>query len=175
MDVLVVVDMQEATLLGKAKQDLSLVVARINRLAERVRDRGGCVVLVQHDGAPGDAFAPHAPGWEILKLIKRDPSDRVVRKTLNDAFFDTSLESQLRQLGAERVLICGWATDLCVDSTVRSAAALGFEVVVVGDCHTVADRPHLNSGQVIEHHHWVWANLFGPHAVTIADEEDLLP
>ena len=47
---------------------------------------------------------------------------------LNSAFAGTSLASDLSRLGAERVLITGWATDLCVDATVRSAAKLGFEV-----------------------------------------------
>ena len=67
-----------------------------------------------------------------------------------------------------RLLIAGWATDLCVDATVRSAAALGYEVVVIADCHTVSDRPHLGAERVIEHHHWVWANLLAPRPVTIA-------
>ena len=66
----------------------------------------------------------------------------------------------------------GWATDLCVDATVRSAAALGFQVVVA-NAHTVSDRPHLDARQVIEHHHWVWRNLIAKHQVTLSDEAEL--
>ena len=89
MDVLLVVDMQEGLLQGKPKHDLSGVVERINRLAARVRERGGRVLFVQHDGPPGDDFAPFTPGWAILGSLERHPSDPVVRKTLNDAFFRT--------------------------------------------------------------------------------------
>ena len=89
-----------------------------------------------------------------MATIKTEPGDRIVRKTLNDAFFKTSLQSDLADLGANRLLVAGWATDLCVDATVRSAAALGFKVVAVADCHTVSDRPHLPAGRVIDHHHW---------------------
>ena len=170
MDVLVVVDMQEAILLGDPKYDLALVVERINRLARRVRKRAGRVVFIQHDGPP---VARHTPGWEILSSIEREPSDQVLRKTLNDAFFGTSLQADLTRLGANRVLVAGWATDLCVDATVRSAAAAGFEVVVVADGHTVSDRPHLCAAKVIEHHHWVWENLISRHPVRMVPEANL--
>ena len=97
------------------------------------------MIFVQHDGVPGDDFAPFTAGWPILASIERD--------------------------GAERVLVAGWATDFWVDATVRSAAALGFEVVVVADAHTASDRPHLGAERVIEHHQWVWDNLLAKHAV----------
>ncbi|MBY0401008.1 isochorismatase family protein [Myxococcota bacterium] len=167
MDALVVIDMQEGLRRGEPKHDLVGVLARIDRLAGRVRARGGCVFFVQHDGPPGDDFALRSPGWTLIDSIERDAKDRIVHKTLNDAFFGTTLRSDLEAVGAERVLIAGWATDLCVDATVRSAAACGFEVVVVADGHTVSDRPHLGARQVIEHHHWIWANLIAEHAVRI--------
>ncbi len=165
--------MQEGLLRGDPKYELAAVVERINRLAARVRQRGGCVLFVQHEGPPGDDFEPLAPGWSLLSAIKREPGDRVVRKTLNDAFFGTTLKSDLAELGAERVFVSGWATDLCVDATVRSAAALGFEVVVVADGHTVSNRPHLTAAQVITHHHWVWRNLLASHPVAITREADV--
>jgi nicotinamidase-related amidase len=60
-----------------------------------------------------------------------------------------------------------------VDSTVRSAAALGFEVVVASDCHTVADRPHLGAERIIEHHEWVWRNLISHHSVRVVPSEEI--
>jgi nicotinamidase-related amidase len=172
-DVLLVIDMQEGLLSGHPKRDLPGVVERINRLAERVRERGGRVLFVQHAGAAGDEFEPLTPGWQLLSSINVEPSERVVSKTLNDAFFETSLHSDLTELRPERVLIAGWATNLCVDASVRSAAALGYQVVVVADCHTVSDRPHLAAEKVIEHHHWVWANLLSSHPVSLAREAEL--
>ena len=173
VDVLLVIDMQEGMLLGPAKRDLTGVVERINRLAERVRDRGGSVVFVQHEGEHGDPFAHGTAGWEILGAIRRTAADRVVSKTLNDAFHGTSLASYLDDIRAGRILVTGWATDLCVDATVRSAAALGYRVVVVSDGHTVSDRPHMDAGKVIEHHHWVWRNLIAGIPVTVTAEAEL--
>ena len=50
----------------------------------------------------------------------------MVAKTLNDPFQDTPLSEILGNLGTERLLITGWATDFCVDATVRRAVALGI-------------------------------------------------
>jgi nicotinamidase-related amidase len=173
VDVLLVVDMQEGLLRGAPKHDLLAVVERINRLTLRVRRSGGSVFFVQHAGQVGDDFEPLTPGWHLLATIKTEPCDRIVSKTLNDAFFKTSLQSDLAELRADRLLVAGWATDLCVDATIHSAAALGFKVVAVADCHTVSDRPHLRAGRVIDHHHWVWANLLAPHPVSILREAEL--
>lgn len=170
---MLVVDMQEGLRRGAPKHDLSGVVERINRLAERVRERRGCVIFIQHAGPVGDDFEPRTSGWQLLSALKIQARDRVVGKTLNDPFFRTTLETELADLGAERLFVAGWATDLCVDATVRSAAALGFNVVAVADCHTVSDRPHLSAEQVINHHHWVWANLLAPHPVSIMPEADV--
>ncbi len=41
-----------------------------------------------------------------------EPHDRIVSKTLNDAFFETWLQPELVALGVTRLLIVGWATDL---------------------------------------------------------------
>ena len=173
MDVLLVVDMQEGLLRGAPKHDLIAVVERINRLALRVRRAGGAVVFVQHAGPVGDDFEPLTPGWHLLSTINTEPSDRIVSKTLNDPFFSTSLRSDLSKLRADRLLVAGWATDLCVDATIRSAAALGFKVVAVADGHTVSDRPHLSAERVIDHHHWVWTNLIAPHPVSIVREAEV--
>jgi nicotinamidase-related amidase len=173
VDALLVVDMQEGMLAGDAKHELRAVVARINRLAARVRKRGGSVFFIQHDGPPGEDFAPHSPGWPILGALGREPADRVVHKTLNSAFVGTSLSDDLTGLGVARVLIAGWATDFCVDATVRSAAELGFRVVVVSDGHTLSDRPHLNAPRIIEHHHFVWSGLFAEPRVALIREADL--
>jgi nicotinamidase-related amidase len=173
MDALVIVDMQEAAVAQGLQYDLDGVVQRIKRLATRVRTAGGAVIFIQHDGTAGDAFEPGTLGWEVATSMTMDATDTCVRKTVNDAFRGTDLEHMLRCLDVARVIICGWATDFCVDSTVRSAVARCSNVVVAADCHTLHDRPHLPAAQVIEHHNWVWANLIAPGSVSVAPEKNI--
>jgi len=166
--------MQVGLLDGEPKHDLPGVVARINRLAARVRQRSGTVIFIQHCGGTGDDFEPETPGWALLPELHRDPADIAVRKTLNDPFAGTDLAARLQAIAPDRVLIAGWATDFCVDATVRSAVSNHYDVVVVTDAHTLNDRPHLDATSVIRHHHWVWSNLITPRSIRLAQTDELL-
>lgn len=58
---------------------------------------------------------------------------QVVRKRRYSAFIGTSLESDLRRLGVERVVVVGVTTSVCVESTVRDAMQLDFSTVLASD------------------------------------------
>jgi nicotinamidase-related amidase len=174
MDAMLVVDMQVGVLNGEPKHDLHGVIERINRLAAKVREESGTVIFVQHCGGKGDDFEPQTPGWAFLPELVRDPADVVVRKSLNDPFAATELQARLKEIAPDRLLITGWATDLCVDTTVRSAVENHYDVVVVTDGHTLSDRPHLDAISVIRHHHWVWRNLITRRSIQLAGADELL-
>jgi nicotinamidase-related amidase len=174
MDAIVVVDMQVGLLSGAPKHDLPGVVDRINRLTAAVRSRSGSVIFVRHCGRVGDEFEPRTPGWKFLPDLQRHQADAVARKTLNDPFAGTELKAILEKIAPDRLLIAGWATDLCVDATVRSAVSNGHDVVVVADGHTVSDRPHLDARAVIGHHNWVWGNLITDRSIRLASASELL-
>jgi len=174
MDAMLIVDMQVGLRNGAPKHDLSGVIERINTLAASVRAQSGKVIFIQHCGGKGDDFEPQTSGWQLLPELPRDPADIVVRKDLNDPFAGTDLQDRLREIAPDRVLITGWATDLCVDATVRSAVSHHHHVVVVADGHTLHDRPHLNAVSVIRHHHWVWSELITRKSIKLASTNDLL-
>jgi nicotinamidase-related amidase len=174
MDAFLVVDMQVGLLDGAPKHDLQAVIGRINRLTAMVRGRSGKVVWIQHCGGAGDDFEPNKPGWSFLPELDRQPNDIVVRKTLNDPFAGTNLQAILQELAPSRVLVAGWATDLCVDATVRSAISHNHDVVVVSDGHTLNNRPHLDAPTVIRHHNWVWLNLISNRSIRVASAVELL-
>jgi nicotinamidase-related amidase len=174
MDAMLIVDMQIGLLSGDPKHDLPGVIDRINRLAANVRARSGTVIFIQHCGCEGDDFEPNTPGWALLPELVRDPADIVVEKQMNDPFAGADLQARLDKIAPDRVLVTGWATDLCVDATVRSAISRHHHVVVVTDAHTLSDRPHLDAVSVMRHHHWVWSNLITPKPVRLAVTDELL-
>jgi len=174
VDAMVVVDMQVGLLDGAPKGDLQGVIARINLLTAMVREQSGKVIWIRHCGRPGDSFEPHTEGWSFLRELNRHRDDAVIEKTLNDPFVGTSLQETLQRMAPDRVLIAGWATDLCVDATIRSAVSHDYHVVVVSDAHTVSDRPHLDAAGVIRHHHWVWSDLLTNRSVRIVTAGELI-
>lgn len=171
MDVIIVIDMQIGMLDGGPKHDLAGLIDRINALTEMVRDGGGRVVWIRHCG---DGFERHEQGWEFLPDLVRMQDDLVVEKTLNDPFVGTPLANMLTDLLPHRVIVTGWATDFCVDATVRSAVSHGLHVVAVSDGHTLSDRPHLSASAVIAHHNWVWANLITNRTIRVLTTNQLL-
>lgn len=174
MDALVIVDMQVGLLKGPPKHDLGGVIARINQLAAMVRGGSGQVIFIQHHGIPGEDFAPGAEGWQLLPELERRDGDLVIGKTLNDSFAGTELKAKFDAVAPARVLVAGWATDFCVDATVRSAVAHGYHVVPVADGHTLGDRPHLKAPEIIRHHNWVWNGLIAKGSVRTMATAELL-
>jgi nicotinamidase-related amidase len=65
---------------------------------------------------------------------------------------------------ASHVVICGYASEFCVDTTVRRAAANGLTVTLADDAHTTHDKPHANAATIRAHHNATLSNIrsFGP-------------
>ena len=176
-DALVIIDMQVGSFGGAnpPRHDAAALVERLNALARWVRAGGGIVVWVQHDGPPGDVLEPGTAGWQVLPALERCAGDEAVSKTACDSFLGTGLEMLLHERGVGRVIITGWATDFCVDTTVRSATARGFKTWAAADGHTTSDRPHLSAIKIIEHHNFIWSDLIAPGgAVTVASCQQLM-
>lgn len=173
LEALVIIDMQVASFADGKQHDIPGVVGRINLLSNVVRRSGGSVVFVQHDGTEAEGLLPDTPGWQVLPSLELDPADISIRKTKNDAFAGTRLHDALVHARARTVAFAGWATDYCVDSTVRSAVSRGFRVIVPADAHTVSDREHLSARQIIDHHNRTWSGLIADPAVRVAPTQEL--
>lgn len=174
MDAIIVVDMQVGLLNGPPKHDLQGVIQRINLLTNMVREQSGKVIWIRHCGKAGDDFEPYTEGWSFLPELSRHRDDVVIEKTLNDPFVRTSLQETLERIAPDRIIVAGWATDSCIDSTIRSAVSNNYHVVVASDGHTVSDRPHLDAATVIRHHHWVWSDLITHCSVRIMTTNQLI-
>jgi nicotinamidase-related amidase len=160
---LMVIDVQDGLFQGTpGPYDATSVLARINDLSTRARAAGVPVIFIQHDGTAEEGLEPGSPGWQLHRNLLREPTDLVVRKTACDAFYRSTLIDALGRAGVREIVATGFATEFCVETTVRRAASEGFDVVLVSDGHTTSDRPVFPAWQVIAHHNWVLANLVQP-------------
>lgn len=70
----------------------------------------------------------------------------MVNKTSAGALTTTDLRQQFTRLNVRTLLIAGTSTDVCVTTTARDAADLGYEIVVVEDaCTTLSQQMHEES------------------------------
>jgi nicotinamidase-related amidase len=170
---LIVVDVQEGLFRPTPSPASSeSVFTRINELTSRARAARVPVIFVQHESATDD-LEYGTPGWALAKELHVQASDEIVRKTTSDSFLRTSLGSILERNGVSNVVICGYATEFCVDTTVRRAAALGYDVTLAADAHTTHDKSHAKAAWIVEHHNATLTGIesFGPtiQAVATAD------
>ncbi|UUZ65030.1 cysteine hydrolase [Polaromonas sp. P1-6] len=71
--------------------------------------------------------------YETLSPQQNDPREFIVKHTRVNAFYGSQLEEILRVIGARQLIIAGVATHSVVESTVRHAVDMGYEVVVNAD------------------------------------------
>ncbi|MCI3135220.1 cysteine hydrolase family protein [Phenylobacterium aquaticum] len=104
------------------------------------RGAGRPIVHVRHDSTtPTSAYRPGQEGHEFKPEVAPLAGETVVAKTTNCAFIGTDLERRLRTAGVHALVITGVATNHSVETTVRIAAALGFDVTLAEDaCFTFA-------------------------------------
>lgn len=81
----------------------------------------------------------HGADW-YEGLIERHPEEPVVTKWHYDAYSDTELDLMLRARAIETVVLAGFTTNVCVETTARHAAMKGYDVVVASDCTAAYDE-----------------------------------
>ena len=82
-------------------------------------------------------------GAQLDGLEPRD-GDVVVTKDVNSGFVGTSLEVDLRRAGIQRLLVVGFFTNFCVETTVRMAGNMGFDTYLVHDACATMSRVGLD-------------------------------
>lgn len=135
---LIVIDAQQEYFAPVGKAVLPGGPAAVKKIAEALawaRQQKLPVIHVVHESTkPGAAiFAPGCPALAIHPDAAPAAGEPVVQKHMPGSFTGTKLEEILRAQGIERVVIAGFMTQMCVDTTTRQAAHLGFQVTVLSD------------------------------------------
>lgn len=74
------------------------------------------------------------PGREVAALLQPDDEDYFVLKPKQSAFFGTTLDTLLRTLGTEAVVLTGIAGDNCVLFSANDAYLREFKLFIPSDC-----------------------------------------
>jgi len=178
---LVVIDVQRGILDDPSQtrekevnQAFDETVLRIRSLIDRARQARIPVIYVQHDGVPGHRLEPNTPGWPIRAEIAPRPEEPVIHKRACDAFFETCLQEELAQQKVKRLVIAGCMTQYCIDTTVRRAVSLGYDVLLASDGHTTADTSTFRFEQIIAHHNAVLDGFdAGKHRVRVVRASEI--
>lgn len=111
------------------------------QILEAFRDSAEPIFHVRHVSPEADAafMKPGTPGAEIHDAVAPEGDEPVIEKETPNAFLRTDLEAQIRATGVTDLVVLGMMTSTCVDSTVRAASDLGFNVTVPHDACAAPD------------------------------------
>jgi nicotinamidase-related amidase len=88
-------------------------------------------------------LGPGDPAWftkgNIYEEMAVQPGDIIIHKPSYGAFYDTPLETILRHMGKDTVIICGCLTNYCCGTTARQAYERSFKVVFGSDVNATDD------------------------------------
>lgn len=115
--------------------------SNLERILSAWREAGRPLIHVKHNSTrPDSVFHPTHPGNEIQSFARPADGELLIEKQANCAFVGTDLDERLRNDGVTTVIIVGFVTNHCVETTARIAGDLGFETYVVSDATAAFDR-----------------------------------
>jgi len=162
--VLLIVDFQEFFANPESHACLPhihMVEGNIIRLLSAYRKRDLPVIFTRHAhgedsniGALGRWWRDPLMDGNPLSCLRFEPEEGevLVVKDRYDAFYNTELDEVLRTMEAEELVIAGVMTDLCVETTARSAFVRDYDATIVLDATTTQeDKLHLSSLLTLAH------------------------
>ena len=114
---------------------------RMRDLLGAFRAAGLPVAFTRHDSR--EAASPlklALPTGEQIEGLEPRAGDIVVAKDVNSGFVGTSLDIDLRRAGIRRLVVAGFFTNFCVETTVRMAGNMGYDVYLVEDACATTNR-----------------------------------
>ena len=106
-------------------------IIEAQKLLQMARDLKVPVIHIQHDAGVGTPYDVTAEIGAISAEVAPKNGEAVVVKNYPNSFWQTNLEAQLKALGIENVVLAGFMTHVCINSTARGAFNLGFKPTVV--------------------------------------------
>ena len=132
------------------------IVPNIKKLVEKCRQISVPIIYANHSFRPDaldrglmfdfwpvladGCLAQGSEGADIYSELKPEGGDIIVRKFRYSAFFNTELDTILRKLGRDSLIITGTLTEFCCESTARDAFFRDYKVLFVSDANATSDQ-----------------------------------
>ena len=130
-------------------ENITCIVDKINQLVKCFEKNNDPIIYIKHEhkidgsdsgrmfdfyGEEGEIeFKENSTETEYIDTLYIAQNSICLKKTRYDAFIGTNLESVLKEKGIEKVVICGFMTNFCCESTARHAHDIDFYVDFVAN------------------------------------------
>ncbi|MDD3214850.1 MAG: cysteine hydrolase family protein, partial [Eubacteriales bacterium] len=156
-DAMLVIDVQTA-LVKAGPYHKEQLLDTISGLLSACRHAEIPVIYVQHDD---EELVPGSEGWRITPEVAPEAGEKCFEKQFSSAFRKTGLQSYLQKLNVQNLLVCGMQTEYCVDTTIRVAFELGYNVTVPKGGTSTFDNWHFKADELVYYYeNRIWNGRF---------------
>lgn len=145
------------------------------QLLQLARENATPVFHIQHDGGEGSPYDLNTELGAIASEVSPVDGEQVIVKNFPNAFVQTPLDEALRSRGITNIILAGFMTHMCVNSTAHGGFNLGYSPTVVASTTAsrgleMADGTQLTAQQV---HQAALASTRDLYAAVINQVSDL--
>lgn len=137
---LIMVDCQNTYRVGVMQlTGVEKAIVEAKALLERARALNIPIIHIQHDGGVGSPYDLTTDIGQISNEVAPKEGEYVITKNFPNAFVQTELDERLKSLNIENIVLAGFMTHMCINSTAHGGFNLGYKPTVVASA--TATRP----------------------------------
>lgn len=147
---LIIVDAQNTYTQGVMKLDgVDVAMQECKKLLERFRRAGQPVFHIRHDAGPGSPFDVNEHIGQIADEVAPIDGEPVITKAYPNSFAQTELDELIKPTGIKNLIITGFMSHMCINSTARGAFTLGYNPTVVASATATRALPSKVTGKTL--------------------------
>lgn len=174
---LILIDIQNTYRSGLMQlTNVEPAILEAQKLLKKARELNIPIIHIQHDAGVGSPYDVTASIGEISPEVAPIAGEKVIIKHYPNSFIQTPLDSELKALGINNIVLAGFMTHMCVNSTAHGAFNLGYAVTIIASA--TATRPLMSANNKVlsadEVHQGALAATRDLYAVVLDDVDTLL-
>jgi nicotinamidase-related amidase len=146
---LIMVDLQNTYTKGVMQlEGVEVAVEQAALLLARFRNAGRPVIHIVHDAGVGSPYDLTAEVGQIIADVAPRAGEAVIAKNYPSSFEKTDLDAQLKALGMSNIVLAGFMTHMCINSTARAGFNLGYSPTIIASTTATRALPVVGGGDV---------------------------
>jgi nicotinamidase-related amidase len=133
---LLVIDVQNEYFTGNLKvtyPNPAVSLSNILKVMDQAKQIGMPIIVIQHTENSGTTFVKNTESWDLHPALLTKTYPYRIEKTKPSSFYETNLENILQKEAVQGLVIVGYMTQMCCDTTAREGFHKGYSVEFLAD------------------------------------------
>ncbi|MBM4029129.1 MAG: cysteine hydrolase [Planctomycetes bacterium] len=146
-----------------------IYVNNANQMVAMQHSEFGAILVRTHGLTVEERWETDPVEFRFSKLVEPKPGEYLVRKQMFSGFFETCLETLLRNLQIKNLVVVGFAANACLQGTLTDALYRNYRIVLLRDCTAAMEYHDTIEEQAITKYVIRFVEAFLGYTATSAD------